>query len=163
MEFARLNHNDKRISDMASTISGKFTKTVYVYLDNETNSYKVFSTRRNMCGRFRYVGSYNAQSKRKVSDLKEILKNFEGTVHWQMSSYIGLKRDMDIAREQCVFRRYGNDHTSMNGWAIDLDMLLYKSEEYRNIMNIKLNEQFERELCSQQVDDAIEDFINELN
>lgn len=162
MEFQRINHNDKRISDMVSTISGKFAKTVYVYLDNETNSYKVFSTKRNMFERFRYVGSYDSQSKRKVSDLKGILKNFESTVRWQWSSYINLKTDIDIAKEQCVYRlqKIGSGST---GYAIDLDMLLYKSEEYRNMMNIKLNEQLERELCSQQVDDAIEDFINELN
>lgn len=161
MEFARLNLYGKRLSDMASTISGKFAKTVYIYLDNETNSYKVFSTKRNMFGRFRYVGSYDPQSKRKVSDLKEILKNFNSTVRWRWSSHINLKTDIDLAREQCVYRIQYIGYGSM-GYAIDLDVLLYKSEEYRNMMNEKLNEQFERELCSQQVDDAIEDFINEL-
>jgi hypothetical protein len=139
MEFDRIITNNKAIkkkivSDIVKSISETYTGIVHLYLDNETNTCQVCAAKKRYShGRFRYMGKYDTRTKRKVSDMVELIDNFEQTVEYAAASKLkeNLNKDKEIVYD-CIFKEFKFPGSNYGYW-IDLDTLLYRSENIGNI------------------------------
>ena len=162
MTYERINHADKKVSDMAREICKKYKNEVYIYLDKETNSYVIYAQEKYGMGRLVPVGKFDTKVKNKISELREIIKIYEYSVRWNWSSYIvGTKNVPDEVLNQCIYKTIGKPYQSLYGRGIDLAVLEWKSEDYRKALGMDFKSKLEKELDSMTYE-AQEEFLNDL-
>lgn len=163
MKYERINYDSSKVSDFIKQIAKRYKqRSVYIYLDCESNSYVIYRTERYGMGRLIPVGRFDPKTPRPIYNMRSLLKTYENTVDYCPASYIKSTYNVKISDkvlEQCVYKYFGCVRGHF-GRYIDIAVLEWKSEDFRQAIDKKFESKFEEELNSQ-VNEAYDTFYNE--